>query len=503
MWTAWAAAGVPIVAVAFALRIAVHAGRQPGGVDTWYYLAYADAFRRRPGFEVRLPQYLLQDEVQSYPPMFPMLLAALPRAFLRRWFWTVSPAIDCVHLLLLYWLAFKITGSLPVAAVTASVYALTPQLVAETRSLMGRSFAALLHSIAVLLALRFVMFDQPWPWLPLALVAGAALFLTSATAAAGYAVVALVLSAVRQDVRFAAIAAGALALAVVGSGGHFLRVVANWAHAVAYWRRNRRLFGAHPIRHSPVYGGATTEPPRARPGFLGANVGQEVLRLLGENPYVLALPLAPAGVPPWGVALYWWAVSLAALAIIATVLPPLRAFGPGRSFLKTAVFPTAYTLAVGIGTRQGLLRPVGVATLLGLAVSVAAIAFFYVYTRQASERTASVPEGLADAVRHLGGLPGDGVLCLPYMYADYVCYNSGKSVLWGGHCGDLRRLEALAPVICQPFPDLFARYGVRYVLLDSGYASAGEIGISGVDLLGRWDGFELYDVVSKVGPAGT
>ena len=64
-----------IAAVAFVLRTLVHVGREPGGVDTWYLLAYADAVRKKPGCDVRLPQNLLQDERQSYPPLFPMLLA--------------------------------------------------------------------------------------------------------------------------------------------------------------------------------------------------------------------------------------------------------------------------------------------------------------------------------------------------------------------------------------------------------------------------------------------
>src|SRR5882672_4483017 len=115
-------APVAIAIVAFALRVAVHAGRTPGGVDTWYYLAYADAFRRRPSLDVRLPQYLLQDERQSYPPLFPSLLALLPSQWLRRWFWMVAPAIDCLHLLLLYFVALRLTASLPVAAIAASAY---------------------------------------------------------------------------------------------------------------------------------------------------------------------------------------------------------------------------------------------------------------------------------------------------------------------------------------------------------------------------------------------
>ena len=57
-------AATAIGALAFFARTAVLLGREPGGVDSWYYLCYARAFRSAPGFKVRLPQYLLQDEQQ-------------------------------------------------------------------------------------------------------------------------------------------------------------------------------------------------------------------------------------------------------------------------------------------------------------------------------------------------------------------------------------------------------------------------------------------------------
>lgn len=496
MWVAWALVGAVIVAVAFALRVGIHVGRSPGGVDTWYFLAWADAFRKRPGLDVRLPQYLLQDERQSYPPLFPMFLSLFPGSWLRRWFWTISPAIDCVHLTLLYWLAFKITESLAVSAVTACIYAFTPQLIAETRSLMSRSFGALLHSVAMVLALRYVMIGDAWPWLGLALLAGAALFLASATSSAGYGFVCLVLSIVFADWRYLLLACGALLLATFLSGGHFLQVVRNYVQAVQHWRRNRRRFGAHPIRHSPIYGHASEGAGvPERPGFLGGSTLQQLVRLLGENPFLLALPLAPAGVPPWGTRLYWWAMALALLAIVATLAPPLRAFGPGRSFLKAAVFPTAYTLAVGIGSVRGFSTPMGIVTLVCLVSSMAAIAFFYVYTRrQVTEKTASIPHGLAEAARNLASLPGDGVLCLPYGYADYTCYHSGKRVLWGGHSGDWRQLEVLAPVITVRLPELMQRYGVRYVLIDALYARPEDVGLREcLEPKGCWDSFELYE----------
>ena len=492
--------GALLAGAAFLLRVAVHAGQTPGGVDTWYYLAYADAFRRRPSLEVRLPQYLLQDEVQSYPPLFPSLLALVPSRVLRRWSWAVSPAIDCLHLLLLFWLSWRVSASLALAALTAAVYALTPQLVSETRSLSGRSFGALLHTVAMVLAIRVAVLDEPWPSLPLALLAGAALFLSSASSSAGWGFATAVLSAAFADPRYLLVAGGSLLLAFVLTGGRYRRVVANYLHAVDYWRRHRRLFGAHPVLHSPVYGSPDAPRPAARPGLLGGGIGQELLRLLGENPFLLALAFAPTGVPPWGTRLYWWAVGLAGLSVVATVLPPLRAFGPGRTFAKAAVFPTAYTLAVGIGSPGHLATtPVGRATLAALAASALAIAFFWAYTRRRrTERTEAVPDDLREAVAALAGFPPGGLMVLPYMYADYACYNSARAVLWGGHSGDLAAFATIAPVLTVSLPELAARHGLRFLLLDREYVVPASVGLGEAAPVGHWGGFALYDLA----PAG-
>jgi hypothetical protein len=271
-------------------------------------------------------------------------------------------------------------------------------------------------------------------------------------------------------------------------------VVRNYWHAIRFWRRNRARFGADPIAHSPIYGRGL--PPPRRPMFLRRNLLGQLLRLAGENPFVFVLPLATAAVPPWGTQLSVWAVALTALAMIATVLPPLGAFGPGRTYLKTAVFPTAYTLAVEVGTPRGFRRPIGVATLAAVALSAIAIAVFYVYMRrQRTDRSADIPDGLAAAADHLAVQKEDGVFCLPYNYADFTSYRSGKKVLWGGHCGDLTRLEQVAPVITRPLPELFEDYGIHFVLLDAQYVTPDRLALDGrLALEGRWGTFELYSV---------
>src|SRR4029077_6530977 len=90
--------GLGLVGLALFLRLRIFIGTQPGGVDTWYYLASAEAIRKQRRLPISLPQYLLHDATESYPPVFPLFLAALPQSWLRRCFWLVSPLIDTAHL---------------------------------------------------------------------------------------------------------------------------------------------------------------------------------------------------------------------------------------------------------------------------------------------------------------------------------------------------------------------------------------------------------------------
>ena len=111
--------GLALVGLALYLRLRVFIGTRPGGVDTWYYLASAEALRRQKSLPIRLPQYLLHDASESYPAVFPLFLATIRPNWLRSYFWLISPIIDAVQLLLLYLLAFRLTDSVFAAATAA------------------------------------------------------------------------------------------------------------------------------------------------------------------------------------------------------------------------------------------------------------------------------------------------------------------------------------------------------------------------------------------------
>lgn len=490
-----------VAIIAFVARTAVLFGREPGGVDAWYYLAYARAFRKAPSLRVRVQGYLLQDEVQSYAPVFPTLLGLLPARILERWYWVVSPFVDCLTLLLLFLLSMRLTDSAAVAILASLSYAVSPTLVSETRALSPRSFAVLANVMAQVFCMRAVIgVPASWFWMA-AIAAAAILFLTSATGAASYLLVSAALCVVFLDWRFAIAPLGGFVLAVILSGGALFSVVANYRHAARYWLKHRGWIGAHPILDSPVYGGPRKRPggKEREPGFLGDSVPQQLLRLLGENPFLCALPFAHAQASPWTTGLRVWALSLSLFAITSIVVRPLRMLGASRAYMKSAIFPTAYVLAAGIGTPSNLLRPAGLITLTSLAASVAAIIFFLGYLRgRKAELNAHIPTGLSRVADELARAEEGGVVCLPGGYSDYLLFRTRRSVLWGSHSGSLEKFELVAPVWTERVETLARRFGVRYLVVEKSFLDPAVLKLDErCRSMFENDGFQLFDLGSQ------
>ena len=499
--------GLALVGLALWLRLRVFVGRRPGGVDTWYYLASADALRRQKRIPISLPQYLFHDDRESYPIVFPLVLALLPPDWLRRNHWLVSPLIDVVQLLLLYFLAFRLTDSVTAAGTAGLIYAVTPQLISETRNLNGRSFASLLNTLAMLALLRSAIPslgptnallgpNQTVPTV-IALVLIAVLYNTHTSTTIAFLVSAAVLSAVTGELRFLLVGLAGLPLAVLISGGYYLRVIRNHLYAARFWARNIRWVRAHQIEDSPLLGdpsrreaaaGLYASKWRSR-AFLG-------LRVLGENPFILAMLVTPIPANIWAFHTYWWAVAILGWSLLTTFGGPFRILGPGFHYMKTSVFPSAYTLAVTVNMREGGITAFDAMLLISFIGSFAALAYFYrVMDKRQTELTAETPPDLLQATEFVRDLPEGAVVVLPNMYADFVAYNGRKPVLWGGHSGNLSRLEEFFPVIRRPLSYFFKQYAIQYVLLDLKYATPERLDIAdGTDRLETFGSVSVYRV---------
>ncbi|MDQ6670166.1 MAG: hypothetical protein M3069_05365 [Chloroflexota bacterium] len=497
--------GLALVGLALYLRLRIFIGTRPGGVDTWYYLASAEAIRRQKRLPISLPQYLLHDPKESYPAVFPLFLATLQPAWLRSYFWLISPIIDAVQLLLLYLLTFRLTDSVLAAGTAGLIYAVTPQLISETRNLNGRAFASLLQTITMLTLMRSVVpsngptatLTGPGDyglWIVGVLLVGV-LYNTHTSTTIAFLVSSATLTVVFGEPRFLVAGMAGLPVAIVISGGYYLRVIWNHVQAARFWIRNVGYTRAHQIEDSPLYSTRRSDGG-PRQGLYRSWLSLSA-RVLGENPFILPMLVTPIPNNVWAAHMYWWAVAILVWSLLTTFGGPLRVLGPGFHYMKTSVFPTAYALSVTVNIQEGALSAVGLALLISVIASFAALAYFYrLMARRETEHTAQTPPDLAEAASYLRRLPGKRVLVLPSMYADFVAFNADKAVVWGGHSGDLTRFEEFFPVLRKPLAYFVEQYAVDYVVLDQAYVQPERLGIdSSVAPLDRFGPIVVYEFV--------
>jgi len=454
-----------ILTVAIAVRVVnQRIAGSTVSVDRWFWRLYVERSRAGHGFPPDLPRYLL-DEQQWYPPLFPWILVRSPPAVLAIVEPWLGVALDLMRLLLVLAVATVVVpGDAVALGAAGAAFALAPVLVFYNAQPNPRALGALLLDTAFVGIAFGLRGEAPvGAWL-VAVLAGGLILLTHKMTAQLLAFLLLAGSLGTGQLRLVALLAGAVAVALVLSGGFYLKVlVAHW-DIVSFWNRNWRWLGADPVRESPVYGDPGFETPGKHhpPGLGGAR--RHVFRLLRLLPaaWPLALPLALVGGVPGHPA----ALPIAGLlglqlgfALLTIFAPPLKCLGSGYLYLYNAASPAA--LLWGIWIAEDPSASVWLGWLGGLGASVFAIGQFWLGVRRAERKHAT---GWEDLIAFLRTAPRGPVLCLPMGLYDELTYRTEQPVLFGGHGLGFRRLEPVFPVLRLSVEDLRDRYGLRWVV---------------------------------------
>ena len=453
-----------LVALAIWLRL-LPSRRGVIGVDAWYHLAHAEALRRDRRLPARLPQYLLADAEQAYPPLFPLLLAAFPAAWLQRRAAWIAPAVDALQLLLLLVVARRLGLPTESALLAGFVYATTPDLTHEYGTLSSRSLASLLFSLFVI-ALYLAHRDASLA--AAAVAVGAALLLTHKMAAQLAAVMIVSTAVMWRSWNPIVVAATAVVAAIVLTGGFYLRVARAHRDVLRYWRRHAKDRGAHPVYDSPLY--AAPDGWRTTRLYAQRRAAWRMWRtIIGLNPWLLlAIVGFPAVSASDGRLRILWIAATYGLAFATLFIPPLRLLGEGFRYLKFAAFAVALIVGETFATRTRL-----GAVALGFILVVFAIRRL-LDARQFELRNAD----FGDLVDRLRASPAERIAVLPTHRADPLAFLAKKHVLWGGQSSGYERLGEIVPVLRRRFDDILDANRIDLVILDQTYVDKDVIALA-------------------------
>lgn len=459
-----------LIALGSVLRYVPHLISSTFGVDHWFWKLYVRTCRAQHRFPPHLSQYLL-DEHQWYPPIFPLAISVWPWATSEHGSVWLPIMVDGVrHGLLLATVSWLTAGDRNSVIVASLVYSLTPILVSYNVQLNPRGLGALLLDTLLVIALwtHISASLEVWPRLAIVLLAGIVLLTHKMTTQLLWFLVVVGAIALRSAALLSLLPLS-IVVALIVSGGFYLRVMRAHADIVTFWQRNWRWLQAHPVDESPLFGDPRYETPTKffRRGIRG--VIRHISYLFGFNPWAWLLPLSflVPGRPFDDVQrlLVVWSVTVLAFAGLTIWIPWLRGLGSGYYYLYNAAFPVALLWAHrSAGSR------VGISVAAGVAI-IAAIPLGAFYIRLTKRRVDVVDDDFEKALSFLSAAPRGTVWCLPPQWHDIVAYRTGQPVLFGGHGYGFRRLEAVFPRITVSVARICSEYRLRYIVTQVGYLS--------------------------------
>lgn len=463
------------------------------GVDAYYFLLCVEEFRKRKRIPIILPPYYrLENQEQWYPPGFTVFLWLFPERFLKKYYWALSPAIDCLIIAVLFTVTYLATDSMWLAGLGGLLYAINLAAISECLTLTSRQLGSLLLAVVLLSFFGFVNYHNYY-FLGLFLLSGFILLMTHKMSTQLLWFVLPLMSMVFWDPTYILGAVSIMILTFLLSKGFYVKVLKGHCDILSFWNRNWRNLGAHQVNSSPVYGDEERDDPGRYFGK-GLKGLYRSFRRLGANVSVVMLIFPIIFYPQLSLfdrQMFWWVILAYALAILTLLVPQLRFLGEGPKYLKMAVLPVSYLTVVSLhyGWNIGYYYY----PLLGICILLSIWLNIKISRSFALSKKPSLDSDFKQIADFFLNERGTGVIgCIPCDLADTIAYHCHRSVLWGTHSYGFRQAEPFYPVLRKPLEFFISKYGVSHLIIDSSYISPETLRLSPVNRIFVAGTYEIY-----------
>lgn len=470
------------------------------GCDAYNILLNAEVLRKQKSLPIKMPPiFVLEDEDQWYPPGFLIFCALIPDRLLKKWYWALNHLIDFFSAGLVAFLVYEIGDNIQFSIVAILAYGLAAGPLQEFSTLNVRPFGTLLFNgflISTWFAFSDVNFLAVEPLL-VAVICAVALFYSHKLSLQQLWFLLPSLSIFMVDWRW-----GAMFIALYGVSfllwprGAWRIMRGHWV-IISFWHRNWRQLGAHAVRQSPVYGDGVT-----RTDFYAGNgvasLKRHILDMVHQNyfvvPFLVGYMSGASTLDATGLFLLVWCVTVYSAGFLIHTVPLLRGIGLGRQYYKYAIPPTLVGCALAV--QGGDIISVtfsAIAALLGLRQYLLIIKAQGGPDPQGTEEA----EDLDGALQALDKEESGSVMTLPVHLADRVCYTLRKPVYWGTHSDVFdQRLQNFFPVLQKQLSH-YAADGATTLLLDTNYATEGELRLKMRNCFSRHGRYVIYRLEKK------
>ncbi len=461
------------------------------GVDIWTHLLYLKEYHKQKGVPKVIDKGFLVPGEYDYPPVFITILSKFPIRLVEKYEFFFSPFFDSLHLILMFFIAYFLSGDLFVALLTQFLYLLTPIIVLENSSATPRSLGYTLFTIFIFSLFMFIQTNLVL-FFVISLIAGVFIFLSHRFTAQGALFFVLFFSIVDRNSIYIVSYLVSFFLALIFTNGLYLRVLRGHIGNLKFWYKQIDYRFSHQILGN--YKKHKTQD------FVFKLYNQ----FLKFPPFVLAIT------NPWTlpVVFYFWnmqlltplmkqAFEMVVLSYIISLLviwvPKLRFLGEGQRYLELTAFPAAFLsaklLIIMLSTNFS-----GLFMVIYLFASVLAFLTIVVIQRKAiikdTLRTLTPEmESMYSYLKSLKKKPH--LLCIPHQITTNTIYHTDCPVFVNADYRNIEKISEVYPYLKIPLKKALEKYSLDAILLNERYATIKDLKLKNYKEVKRFGSFVL------------
>lgn len=447
------------------------------GNDGFYFRLCVKEFKKKPTLKFNLKKhYLLEYDIQRYPPLFAVFLAVLPKKILDEYYWLITPFIDSLLCMLICLSVFIYTGNIESTLLCAILYTFLFSAHNEAMYLTSRSFGALLFFLTCIFGLIYIT-SGTLIFLLISGIFGALLLLAHRFTTQAF-IISFILGSF-FSYRYFNVLVTSFLLALIISRGFYLKVFLCNIDFIRFWNKHSHGNGCHQIYDSPAY----VQQPKFKncvykKGFM-SHIKYEINYLI-QNMFILFnlyIVYHYNFIEKVDLIVYFsslLALLIYSIGIISYHIKLFRGIGYGAQYGKLSMPIGLFS----IGLFWIRLIPFFNKGLLTISLLTLFFAIYYLvkflFTFETQKKTAISKwdfEKLNPFIEYVRNNNVSLLMCLSGSYNDLFTYYADIPVLWGNHSSPTDKWGIVLPYFKSRIEDISKKYRVSHIFIDKRYVS--------------------------------
>jgi hypothetical protein len=428
-------------------------------------------------------QFILEGQF-DYPILFPFLLSFFNPKTIEKYQGLVAPFFDFLNNILIFIVAYYFTQSVAISIIAQIIYTFTPVIVLENSGLTPRSLGYLVFNLAFCSTLIYYLTNNP-----LALVGSVLfttlIFITHRFAMQSLFFLSIFFSFYFNSVLFIGVFVIGFLLAIILTGGYYIRVLIGHLYNIYFWIPNRVNRFAHQVRGLQssnkkkdfvelVYTMLAKFAPFT---LIGTNFWVvSGFVILGY--YFISQSYIVFSIPQYVDIFAAWILFFYFLGIPILMIPWFICIGEGYRYLEMAALPTSILSAWILG--QFLNTPYATyAIFVYLVLNLGNLGMIlFVHRNIIKDRNRSITEDLENVFSFLNKQKKIyRILCVPHQNTTNVIYHTKHQVFVNADNSGLIPVSVVYPVIQGSLMDTIKKYDLNMILLKESFAKVSELKI--------------------------